>query len=71
MASEIYEIHIPTQVTANRVSVFLFKRKKKTGHNLEYIWPEKKIVVNGKDIEDVMQKIAVILKEDCNNITDG
>ena len=44
MASEIYEIHIPKQKYTSRVSVFLFKRKKKVGPNLEYIG-EKKVIV--------------------------
>lgn len=61
MASEIYEIHIPEQKRPNR------KRKKKTGSTLEYIWPEVKKVINGKDIDEVMKEIATIINVDCKN----
>ena len=68
MASEIYEIHVPTQVRPGRTTVFLFKRKKKTKPTLEYIWPEVKKPINGEDIDDVMKQIAKIIKDDCDNL---
>ncbi len=68
MASDIYEIHIPKQKYKNRISVFLFKRKKKTGPSLEYLWPETKKVINGKSVDDVLKQIAEIIEQDSLNL---